>query len=65
MLYHWYWNITEISRITSIDITDGIFLAYSVNGQILPLEHGYPIRLVAKDSLGFDWVKWVEIIEVR
>jgi sulfoxide reductase catalytic subunit YedY len=44
---------------------DSIFLAYNVNGQILPLEHGYPIRLVAKDSLGFDWVKWVEIIEVR
>ena len=44
---------------------DSIFLAHTANGQILPLEHGYPIRLVAKDRLGYDWVKWVEIIEVR
>lgn len=44
---------------------DSIFLAHTLNGQILPLEHGYPLRLVAKDRFGYDWVKWVEIIEVR
>ena len=55
---------SAILPIEEIIGNDSIFLAYTVNGQILPLEHGYPIRLVAKDSLGFDWVKWVEIIEV-
>ena len=45
--------------------SDSIFLAHTVNGQLLPLEHGYPIRLVAKDRVGSDWVKWLEVIEVR
>jgi len=44
---------------------DSIFLAHTVNGQTLPLEHGYPLRLVAKGIFGGYWVKWVEMIEVR
>ncbi len=44
---------------------DSIFLAYSVDGQTLPAEHGYPLRLVAKGKYGSYWVKWVESIEVR
>jgi DMSO/TMAO reductase YedYZ molybdopterin-dependent catalytic subunit len=49
------------------DITgnDSIFLAHTVDGQALPLEHGYPLRLVAKGKYGSYWVKWVERIEVR
>jgi sulfoxide reductase catalytic subunit YedY len=43
---------------------DSIFLAHTVNGETLPLEHGYPLRLVAKDRFGYDWVKWVECIDV-
>ena len=30
---------------------DSIFLAHTVNGEIVPLEHGYPLRPVAKDRL--------------
>jgi len=48
-----------------IAASDSIFLAHTVNGETLPLEHGYPLRLVAKDRLGFDWVKWVERIVVE
>ena len=44
---------------------DSIFLAHTVNGEVLPLEHGYPLRLVAKDRFGYDWVKWVEGITVE
>lgn len=44
---------------------DGVFLAHTVNGQILPKEHGYPIRLVAKGHYGSDWVKWVDRIEIK
>jgi sulfoxide reductase catalytic subunit YedY len=43
---------------------DGVFLAYEVNGQTLPPEHGYPFRLVARHQYGSNWVKWVERIEV-
>ena len=44
---------------------DSIFLAHTVNGQTLPLKHGYPLRLVAKGVYGGYWVKWVASIEVR
>jgi len=43
---------------------DGVFLAYKVDGQMLPLEHGYPLRLVVKGKYGANWVKWVTSIEV-
>ena len=42
-----------------------VFLAYEVNGQLLPLEHGYPLRLVVEGKLGNKWVKWIERIEVK
>ena len=43
----------------------GLFLAYEVNGQTLPKEHGYPLRLVDNGSTGDTWIKWVENIEVE
>jgi DMSO/TMAO reductase YedYZ molybdopterin-dependent catalytic subunit len=30
----------------------GVFLVYKVNGQTLPPEHGFPLRVVDKGSLG-------------
>ena len=44
---------------------DGVFLAHTVNGEILPAAHGYPLRLVVRDSDGNKWVKWLERIEVK
>jgi DMSO/TMAO reductase YedYZ molybdopterin-dependent catalytic subunit len=44
---------------------EGVFLAHTVNGQVLPPEHGYPVRLVVKGNYGADWIKWVEHIEIR
>ena len=43
---------------------DGVFLAHEVNGETLPAEHGYPLRLVVRHQYGSKWVKWVERIEV-
>jgi DMSO/TMAO reductase YedYZ molybdopterin-dependent catalytic subunit len=43
---------------------DGVFLAYEVNGQPLPLEHGCPLRLVVRGKYGSHWVKWLTRIEV-
>jgi len=40
-----------------------IFLAYQVNGQALPREHGFPLRVVAEDHYGEEWVKFVHEVE--
>jgi DMSO/TMAO reductase YedYZ molybdopterin-dependent catalytic subunit len=45
--------------------THVLFVALTVNGQVLPREHGFPARLVAEGILGGQWVKWVSSIEVR
>lgn len=45
-------------------LADGVFLAYQVNGEPLPVEHGYPVRLVARHQYGNMWVKWLERIEL-
>ncbi len=45
-------------------LAEGVFLAYQVNGETLPSEHGFPLRLVARHQFGGRWVKWLERIEV-
>jgi sulfoxide reductase catalytic subunit YedY len=42
-----------------------IFLAYRVNGKVLPEKHGYPLRVVAEDHYGSEWVKYVHRIEAH
>jgi sulfoxide reductase catalytic subunit YedY len=61
--FHALDNYTQILPLEDVQ-REGVFLAYTVNGQTLPAEHGYPLRLVAKGKYGFNWVKWVERIEV-
>jgi sulfoxide reductase catalytic subunit YedY len=39
--------------------SDKVFLAYSVNDIALPKKHGFPLRLVAEDYYGGDWIKYV------
>ena len=39
-----------------------IFLAYRINGEVLPRRHGFPLRLVLEDVYGYDWVKYVNEI---
>lgn len=43
--------------------SDKVFLAYMVNGEKLPQKHGFPLRIVAEDYYGNDWVKYVYHIE--
>jgi sulfoxide reductase catalytic subunit YedY len=50
----------KIERFPIADILSGkVFLAYSVNGSVLPTRHGFPLRVVAEDYYGGDWVKYV------
>ena len=44
--------------------SDQVFLAYQVNGEDLPQQNGFPLRLVAEDYPGHTWVKYVDTIEV-
>jgi DMSO/TMAO reductase YedYZ molybdopterin-dependent catalytic subunit len=39
------------------------FLAYAVNGKRLPEKHGFPLRAVAEDCVGAEWIKFVERID--
>jgi hypothetical protein len=43
---------------------DDIILAYEMNGETLPKDHGFPVRLVVPDKYGYKWVKWITEIEV-
>jgi DMSO/TMAO reductase YedYZ molybdopterin-dependent catalytic subunit len=54
------------SRLSLPDVLgEGVSLAHTVNGQILPADHGYPLRLVVKGKEGSYWVKWVTRIEIK
>ncbi|MDP9374220.1 MAG: molybdopterin-dependent oxidoreductase, partial [Chloroflexota bacterium] len=39
-------------------------LATHVGGEPLSHEHGFPLRLVAPERRGFQWIKWLDAIEV-
>jgi len=41
-----------------------VLLAYEMNGQTLPPDHGYPVRLVVPSWVGISSIKWVGQIEV-
>ena len=39
-------------------------LAYEMNGETLPVEHGFPLRVVVPGWAGDSWMKWVTSITV-
>ena len=41
-----------------------VLLAYRVNEADLPQKHGFPLRLVLEDHYGYNWVKYIDEIEV-
>jgi len=54
----------KVERFPIADIqSDKVFLAYQVNGEKLPQKHGFPLRIVAEDYYGDEWVKYVYKIE--
>jgi len=53
--YQWSFALDDILR-------DDVLLAYEVNGQPLPPQHGFPIRLLVPDWYGMCSVKWLERI---
>lgn len=43
---------------------DDVMLAYLMNGEKLPKEHGFPLRLIVPGLYGIKNVKWITSIEV-
>ena len=39
-------------------------LAYAMNGETLPVKHGFPLRAVVPGWAGDSWVKWITTIRV-
>ena len=52
------WEKTERFQLEEV-AENKIILAHGVNGQPLPERHGFPLRLVAEDHYGDEWVKCV------
>ena len=53
--YQWGFSLDDIVR-------DDVLLAYEMNGQPLPPQHGFPIRLLVPDWYGMCSVKWLRRI---
>jgi DMSO/TMAO reductase YedYZ molybdopterin-dependent catalytic subunit len=47
-----------------IDPTQEVTLAYEMNGTPVPLEHGYPLRLVVPGTVGVRNAKWVRTLRI-
>jgi hypothetical protein len=43
---------------------DDVILAYMMNGETLPKDQGFPIRLVAPSKEGYKWVQFIVRIEI-
>ena len=43
---------------------EGVILAYAINGQALPPQHGFPLRLIVPGWYGMAHVKWLRSITV-
>ncbi|MGK5631975.1 molybdopterin-dependent oxidoreductase [Streptomyces sp. URMC 123] len=43
---------------------DDVLLAYEMNGEPLPCDHGFPVRVVVPNWVGIASIKWVGDIEV-
>ena len=53
--YQWGFSLDDIVR-------DDVLLVYGMNGQPLPPQHGYPVRLLVPDWYGMCSVKWLRRI---
>lgn len=58
-------SLTGYKRRFSIEEAHHYLLAHSVSGVRLSPGHGFPLRLVAYDKRGVEWVKWITVVEVN
>ena len=53
----------SLPRVKALD--EDTLLVYEMNGEPLPQEHGFPVRLMVPGWYGMDSVKWLRSIEAR
>ena len=53
-----------IDKLTMDTKGSDVLLAYEMNGETLPREHGYPVRVVVPGTVGVRNVKWVTKIKL-
>lgn len=58
-------SVTGYRRRFALDVAREYLLALDVAGRPLSDGHGFPLRLVAHNRRGVEWVKWVSRIEVN
>ena len=58
-------SVTGYYRKFSMTEAEGYLVATQVGDETLSHGHGFPLRLVAPDKRGFEWVKWITEIEVN
>ncbi|MCY3542827.1 MAG: molybdopterin-dependent oxidoreductase [Chloroflexi bacterium] len=58
-------SVTGYYRRFSMSEANEYILATHVGDERLSHGHGFPLRLVAHDKRGFEWVKWITEIEVN
>jgi DMSO/TMAO reductase YedYZ molybdopterin-dependent catalytic subunit len=58
-------GVTRFERSLNLDVArdPDVLLAYAMNGEALPVEHGHPLRLVVPGWYGVTSVKWLTEIE--
>ncbi len=58
-------SVTGYQRRFSLTEADQYLLATHVGGEPISHGHGFPVRLVAPGKRGFEWVKWVDSVNVN
>lgn len=58
-------SVTGYRWSVPIEEAQSVLLATHVDGVRLSHGHGFPLRLVAPGRRGFQWVKWIDRVEVR
>lgn len=49
----------------ALDVNGDVLLAYEMNGEPLPRDHGYPVRVIVPGYIGARSVKWLASIVVQ
>jgi hypothetical protein len=60
----WFISTTGHRWLLPIGEARRALLATHVGGEPLAHEHGFPLRLVAPERRGFQWIKWLATIEI-
>lgn len=56
---------TSLPLYTALDRSCDVLLAYKMNGEYLPPDHGFPLRVIIPGHIGGRMVKWLKKISIQ